>query len=52
MALRKDPGPGSAVHFSGREVKGAKAGKHPGFVEPQLATLATIRPTAFSTSMK
>ena len=36
---RKDPGPRSMVRFIGRTLKGSKPGKHPGFVEPQLATL-------------
>jgi bifunctional non-homologous end joining protein LigD len=36
---REDPGPRSMVRFIGRTLKGSKPGKHPGFVEPQLATL-------------
>jgi bifunctional non-homologous end joining protein LigD len=38
---RKDPGPRSMVRFIGRVIKGSKPGKHPGFVEPALATLRT-----------
>ena len=42
MAMsRKDPGPRSMVRFIGRVIKGSKPGKHPGFVEPALATLRT-----------
>src|SRR5687768_11578924 len=32
------------VRFIGRDIKGSKPGKHPGFVEPQLATLRTQPP--------
>jgi bifunctional non-homologous end joining protein LigD len=32
------------VRFIGRVIKGTKPGKHPGFVEPQLATLRTKPP--------
>src|SRR6476619_1416344 len=42
---RKDPGPRSMVRFIGRVIKGSKPGKHPGFVEPALATLRTKPPT-------
>jgi hypothetical protein len=43
--VRKDPGPRSMVRFIGRVIKGSKPGKHPGFVEPALATLRTKPPT-------
>src|SRR6478736_972235 len=42
---RKDPGPRSMVRFIGRVINGSKPGKHPGFVEPALATLRTKPPT-------
>src|SRR6478736_4764107 len=42
---RKDPGPRSMVRFIGRVIKGSKPGKHPGFVEPALATMRTKPPT-------
>ena len=42
---RKDPGPRSMVRFIGRVIKGSKPGRHPGFVEPALATLRTEPPT-------
>ena len=42
---RKDPGPRSMVRFIGRVIEGSKPGKHPGFVEPALATLRTKPPT-------
>src|SRR4051812_24739586 len=42
---RKDPGPRSMVRFIGRVIDGSKPGKHPGFVEPALATLRTKPPT-------
>jgi ATP-dependent DNA ligase len=38
---RKDPGP----RFIGRVIDGSRPGKHPGFVEPALATLRTKPPT-------
>ena len=38
---RKDPGP----RFIGRVIEGSRPGKHPGFVEPALATLRTKPPT-------
>jgi hypothetical protein len=38
---RKDPGPRSMVRFIGRVIEGSKLGKHPGFVEPALATVST-----------
>ena len=43
---RKDPGPQprSFSRFLGRVLPGAKPGKHPGFVEPQLATLKSKVP--------
>jgi ATP-dependent DNA ligase len=41
---RKDPGPRSMARFIGRVIKGSKPDKHPGFVEPQLATLRTKPP--------
>jgi bifunctional non-homologous end joining protein LigD len=41
---RKDPGR-STVRFIGRTLKGSKPGAHPGFVEPQLATLAPSPPS-------
>ena len=33
------------VRFIGRVIEGSKPGKHPGFVEPALATLRTKPPT-------
>src|SRR5436305_5325831 len=42
---RKDPGPRSMVRFIGRVITGSQPGKHPGFVEPALATLRTKPPT-------
>jgi bifunctional non-homologous end joining protein LigD len=42
---RKDPGPRSMVRFIGRVLDGSTPGKHPGFVEPALATLRTKPPT-------
>jgi bifunctional non-homologous end joining protein LigD len=42
---RKDPGPRSMVRFIGRVIEGSRPGKHPGFVEPALATLRTKPPT-------
>jgi bifunctional non-homologous end joining protein LigD len=33
------------VRFIGRVIKGSRPGKHPGFVEPALATLRTEPPT-------
>src|SRR4051812_32975560 len=42
---RKDPGPRSMVRFIGRVIQGSKPGKHPGFVQPALATLRTKPPT-------
>ncbi len=36
------------VRFIGRVIKGSKPGKHPGFVEPALATLRTKPPTGAS----
>jgi bifunctional non-homologous end joining protein LigD len=33
------------VRFTGRVIEGSKPGKHPGFVEPALATLRTNPPT-------
>jgi bifunctional non-homologous end joining protein LigD len=41
---RKDPGPRSMVRFIGRSIKGSRPSKHPGFVAPQLATLANRPP--------
>ena len=47
MKRRKDPGPQprSFSRFLGRVLPGAKPGKHPGFVQPQLATLKGKVPT-------
>jgi hypothetical protein len=42
---RKDPGPRSMVRFIGRVIEGSKPGKHPGFVEPQQATLRAHPPS-------
>src|SRR5215204_943220 len=42
---RKDPGPRSMVRFIGRVITGSEPAKHPGFVEPALATLRTKPPT-------
>ena len=46
MKRRKDPGPQprSFSRFLGRVLPGAKPGKHPGFVQPQLATLKSKVP--------
>jgi bifunctional non-homologous end joining protein LigD len=33
------------VRFIGRIIEGSKPNKHPGFIEPQLATLRTKPPT-------
>ena len=42
---RKDLGPRSMVRFIGRVIKGSEPAKHPGFVEPALATLRNKPPT-------
>src|SRR3954447_11180543 len=42
---RKDPGPHTMVRFIRRVIEGSKPAKHPGFVEPALATLRTKPPT-------
>lgn len=43
---RKDPSPRSMVRFVGRVIKGSRPSKHPGFVEPALATLRAKPPSA------
>jgi bifunctional non-homologous end joining protein LigD len=43
MARRKDPGPRPTSRRI--DIPGAKRGKHPGFIKPQLATLRTRLPT-------
>jgi bifunctional non-homologous end joining protein LigD len=42
---RKHPGPRSMVRFVGRVIKGSKPAKHPGFVDPALATLRAKPPS-------